>query len=50
MHNLKSDFKAVSPLHHRRWDGLFYNPKFKPRWRKSTKPVFGFAKPRGQES
>lgn len=50
MHSIKSDFKAVSPMLHRRWGGRFYNPKLKSRRRKSVKPHFGYAKPRGQEN
>ena len=50
MHKIKSDFKASSPMLHRRWDGKFYNARMKPRRKKSVKPHFGYAKPRGQES
>ena len=50
MHSIRSDFKAASPMLHRRWGGKFYNPKLKPRRKKRVKPVFGYAKPRGQQS
>ena len=50
MHTIKSEFKAVTPFLNRRYDGLFYNPRKKPRRPKSTKPVFGYAKPHGQEN
>lgn len=50
MHKIKSEFKAVSPMMHRRWDGKFYNAKMKPRRKKSTRPIFGYAKPHGQQS
>ncbi|MEL7374858.1 MAG: hypothetical protein AAGJ36_10415 [Pseudomonadota bacterium] len=50
MHQIKSDFKAVAPMLHRRWSGRFYNPRLKPRRPKIVRPVFGYTKPRGQES
>lgn len=49
MHTIKTDFKAVSPMLHRRYDGKFYNAKMKPRRKKAVKPRFGYAKPHGQE-
>jgi hypothetical protein len=50
MHKIKSEFKAASPMLHRRWDGKFYNARIKPRRKKAVKPHFGYAKPHGQES
>ncbi len=50
MQKIKTEFKAASPMLHRRWDGMFYNPKFKPRRKKSVKPIFGYTKPHGQEN
>ncbi len=50
MHKIKTEFKAVSPMLHRRWAGKFYNPRIKPRLRKSWRPTFGNDKPHGQES
>jgi hypothetical protein len=50
MHKVKSEFKAASPMLHRRWDGKFYTAKLKPRRKKSVKPAFGYAKPHGQEN
>ena len=50
MHRIKTDFQAASPMLHRRWGGKFNNPKLKPRRKKSTRPVLGYAKPHGQEN
>ena len=50
MRSIKSDFKAVSPMLHRRWGGRFYSARLKPRRKKSTRPIFGYTKPHGQES
>lgn len=50
MHKVQSEFKAASPMLHRRYDGKFYNSRTKARRRKATKPVFGYAKPHGQEA
>ncbi len=49
MQKVKSDFKAVSPMLHRRYGGKFYNPRTKTQRPKTTKPVFGYTKPHGQE-
>lgn len=50
MHTIKTEFKAASPMLHRRWGGKFANPRMKPRRRRIVRPVFGYAKPRGQET
>ena len=49
MHTIKTEFKAQSPMLHRRYDGKFYNPRIKTRRPKSTKPIFGYTKPHGHE-
>jgi hypothetical protein len=50
MHTIKTQFKAVSPMRHRRWGGKFYNPRIRPRRRKSWRPAFDNTKPHGQET
>lgn len=50
MHTIRTEFRAVSPMLHRRWGGRFANPRLRPRRRRSVRPIFGYAKPHGQES
>jgi hypothetical protein len=47
---LAATWKRASPPA-RRWGGKFATPKFRPRRRKSFRPIFAdLAKPHGQES
>lgn len=50
MHTIKTEFKAASPMLHRRWGGKFANTKLKPRLRRAWRKHFGSAKPYGQEA
>lgn len=49
MHTIKTEFKASSPMRHRRWGGKFTNPRITPRRPKAVKAVVNADKPHGQE-